>query len=1112
MEHIQLLLQRPEERQAAFDAAVLAMHQVGNPSYHQWLTPETIGAEFGPSAADIAALTNYLRAEGFTVNNVGKSGMFVDVTGTVLQVQQSFHTEIHNLRLATGEDRYSAVREAQLPEALAPLVTGFLSLSNISPRPTLVPAPEPAQMPRQSGGVPNNTSGGAYDVGAQDFYTIYNEKTLLSGGAVTGSGITIALLEQTDINTADVTNFRTTMGVSPATPALTVQHGSASVSCSDPGVTSSGEEGEAVLDTEWAGAVAPGATLLFMSCKTTSSAGIFLSAEAVIDDQLATVMSLSYGSTEVGHSATNTFVSNLWEQAAAQGQTVVVSAGDAGSANTADQNKPIATHGLAVNGFASTAYNVAAGGTDFQDRYDEGEGDPSYGRAHYWASVNSAGDSSALSYVTETTWNGTCASSIISNYIEGNSNPTALCSDAANGGGYHATNGAGGGVSIQQPRPSWQNGTVYGIPPTSAYNNRLLPDVSLFASNGIWSHALDYYQSDVSGSLQRAGGTSFVSPQLAGVFALIEQKTGERLGQPNFVLYDMAGVEFGTSSYTAGTTCNGSGASGVGTTSTVPDSTCIFYDVQTGNISQACTSGTANCYTSSGSIGILSTSTTSAQPAYPAGQGFDLATGLGSLNIANLVNNWQTAAAGGILYTPTVTVNATAASYTYGLPSVITYTSTVSGPGSFPTGSVTFSGSPTISTIGSNTLVASSGCASGGTCTESTTRAFAPSATLPGGSYTITGSYLSTNENYASGSGTTPLTVNLQTPTVAVTAVSIGLGTATANFSATVAYTGAGLSPSGGLTFKVDSGSSVVATCVGSSSPLTCTYNGYNTSALALGTHTLTATSLTDGNYATATGSNNLTVLPLPTIVFSVSNHRTMDTSFSVSATSNSAGVITYSVVSGPATILGSTVTLTGVAGTVVLQASQAANGGFAAGAQNASFLVTAGSVWSGNGNGSLSVLDLTGSGISGASGFAGGGVGTIPAGLGMAFDASGNAWIASSNGVSEFSRQGIAITSTAYTTGGIGNPKAIAVDGAGQVWVANANGTVSVLTSAGAAVSPASGYAGSGTAPTGIAIDTSGSVWIPSSAGNTVTRILGVAVPVVPLATGAATTPGVRP
>jgi hypothetical protein len=1126
MENIQLILRRPQERQAAFDAEVEALHQRNNPSYHQWLTPEIIGAEFGPSAEDIATLTSYLESEGFTVNTVGKSGMFVDFTGTVAQVQQSFHTEIHDLRLATGEQRHSAVLDAQLPEALSPLVVGFVSLSNISPRPTYSRPVPPVQVPGKAKAnlSPDDTSGGGYYVGAQDFYTIYNEASLIAAGTNTGAGTTVALLEETDITTADVTSFRTKMGILPATPNLTVDHGAGAIHCFNPHITSTNEETEAILDAEWAGATAPGAALLFMACKTTSIGGIFLSAEAVIDNNLATTMSLSYGNTEVGDSSDNTFLSNLWEQATAQGETVVVASGDAGSANSADQNQSIASNGLAVNAFASTLYNVAAGGTDFQDTYNQDESDPyGYGISNFWAPSNGTGDSSALGYVPETTWNDTCASSILDylNEYNATTDPNPSANALCDTGQYLATAGAGGGVSILQPRPSWQNGTVYGIPPTSTYNARLLPDISLFAANGRWAHDLDFYQSDTSSQLQQAGGTSFVAPQLAGVFALVAQKTGERLGQPDYVLYNMAGVEYGVASYIAGTNCNGSGASGVGTTSTLPIGTCIFYDIQTSNNSQGCSTGSPNCYTDTGSYGILSTSTSSPIPAYPAGEGFDLATGIGSLNIANLVNNWQNAADGGISYTPAVSVTATAASYTYGLPSSITYTATVSGPGSFPTGSVTFSGSSPILTIGNDALVqtgcsaglpCTTGCSAGNTCTESATQAYTPPGTLAAGSYTITGTYLTTNENYASGSGTTSLTVNPQTPAVTVSAVSIPFGTATTNFSANVTYAGTGAAPTGGLTFKVDSGSAVTATCTGSSSPLTCTFTGYNTSALAVGTHTLTATSLADNNYASATGSNTLTVLALPTITFSVLNHHTMDASFSVAATSNSPGAFTYSVVSGPATVSGSTVTLTGAAGTVTLQASQAATGSYAAGTQTASFSVIAGSVWLGNGTGSLSTFDLTGAPITGAGGFTGAGVGTIASPLGLAFDASGNVWVANSNGVSEFTRKGVAVHSTPYSVGGIGNPLAVAIDGLGQVWVANSAGTVSVLSNAGAAVSPSTGYSGPGSKPAGIAIDISGSVWVPSSTANTVTRILGVAAPVVPLATGTASGAGVRP
>ncbi len=1130
MEHVQLVLQRPQERQAAFDAQVEALHQRGSPSYHQWLTPETVGAEFGPVASDLAALTGYLQAEGFTVNGVGKSGLYVDFSGTVAQVQQSFHTQIHNVRLANGEEHYSAVTDAELPEALAPLVMGFVSLSDISPvHPNYHKAIPPAQRavaPNPAGPVPlDDVSSTNYAVGPQDFYTIYNENPLLTAPTrIDGTGVTIALIEESAITSGDVAYFRNLFGVTPATPvSMTIYTGPTGSQCTAPGkLKSDGEEGEAILDIEWAGSVAPGANLLFAECALSgSTAGIFVSAEKVIDNNAADIMSLSYGDYEGQDPTQDTLVAELWEQAASQGQTVVVSAGDTGPA-TEDGNyqRTYAIDGITSSSFSTTAWNVSAGGTDFQDLYNQIEGDGTYGLSTFWNSTNGSGLSSARSYIPETTWNDTCASAIYNAYKEGmTADGATLCGATSTGSLYMVA--GGGGPSILHTRPSWQTGTVYGLPTLSAYPNRLQPDVSLFAANGFWYHDLPSYESD-NGGTSYAGGTSFVAPQLAGVFALVMQKTGERLGQPNYVLYSMAAQEYGVSSFT-GSGCNGSGASGVGTTTSLPGSNCVFYDIQTSNIAVDCKAGTPDCYALSGdSYGILSTSTTQELAAFPTGAGWDQATGIGSLNITNLVNNWQNAAAGGALFTPTIVVTGTSASYTYGLPTAITYTATVSGSDSYPTGSVTFSGSPTISTIGNDPLKGSAGCSTGSTCTESTSQGYTPPGTLAGGSYTITANYLSTNENYMTGSGTTTLTVNQQIPAVTASAVSIGLGNATANLSANIAYVGTGVAPSGGLTFKVDSGTTVTATCVGTSSPVTCTYSGYPTATLALGSHTITATTIADVNYGVATGTNTLTVLPLPTIAFTVPNHHTQDASFSVSASSNSSGAITYSVVSGPATIAGSTVTLTGAAGTVTLQASQAASGGYAAGSQNTSFLVIAGSVWLGDSTGSLSSFDLTGAAITGTSGYSGGGVGTIASPLGLAFDASGDIWAASSTGVSEFSRQGVAVSSTPFTVGGINRPLAIAVDGLGQVWVANTAGSVSVLSNAGTAVTPSTGYCvsaspstgvcGTGTKPGGIAIDISGSVWIPSNTANTVTRILGAAAPVVPLATGAASGTGVEP
>ena len=388
-----------------------------------------------------------------------------------------------------------------------------------------------------------------YAVGPQDFYTIYNEQNplLTAPTPINGSGVTIALLEESAITSSDVTFFRTMFGVNPATPAsLTIYRGPSGSLCSTPGkLKTDGEEGEAILDIEWAGAVAPGANLLFAECKASgATAGIFVSAEKVINNNAADIMSLSYGDYEGQDSTQDVLVADLWEQAASQGQTVVVSAGDTGPA-TEDGNlqRNVATDGITSSSFSTTAWNVSAGGTDFQDVYNQNESDGAYGINAFWSPTNTPSFGSALSYIPEMTWNDTCASSIYNSYVEGMSADGATLCGATSTGNLYLVAG-GGGPSILHARPSWQTGTVFGLPNTTDSPNRLQPDVSLFAANGLWYHDLPSYESDLSG-ISYAGGTSFVAPQLAGdVCPGDAEDRRERLGQPDHVLYSMAGQEY----------------------------------------------------------------------------------------------------------------------------------------------------------------------------------------------------------------------------------------------------------------------------------------------------------------------------------------------------------------------------------------------------------------------------------------------------------------------------------------------------------------------------------------------------------------------------------------
>lgn len=436
----------------------------------------------------------------------------------------------------------------------------------------------------------------------------------------------------------------------------------------DPGVTP--EEIEADLDVQWAGAVAKGATIdLVVSESTESSLGVDLSALYVVDNNIAAIASDSYSACEVSLGAGgNAFYSSLWQQAAAQGITVVVATGDNGSADCdggPDSSETAASQGLAVGGIASTPFNVAVGGTDFDDVGSE---------ATYWNTTNtSTTQASAKSYIPETTWNDSCAAAgSLTGCV-----PPLSTNDLAAGSG---------GPSAVYTKPAWQTGT--GVPSDSA---RDLPDVSLFASNGNNSSIYMFCQADANtGSntsscdlnapyqdIQGVGGTSVSVQAFAGIMALVNQKTGERQGNANYVFYKLAAQ---------------SGASCTSNSAAVSNSSCIFYDVTKGNISVACAGGSPNCSnasTASNQYGILVDPKNTRSPAWTTTAGYDLATGLGSVNVTNLVNKWSS-----VSFAPTTTTLTSLSPTTITHGQSVNVTIGVTSKSGTPTGDVSLIGGP----------------------------------------------------------------------------------------------------------------------------------------------------------------------------------------------------------------------------------------------------------------------------------------------------------------------------------------------------------------------------------------------------------------------------------
>jgi len=638
LEHMLLLLRRPASKEADLVSRIDELHDPKSPRFHQWLTAESFGSEFGPAADDVAAVTGWLENHGLTVNGAQKNGMMIDFSGTADEVDAAFHTEIHQL-LADGVAHIANMSNPRVPAALAGVVAGVVSLHDFRPHTNFKP---------RSAYTFSLDGSTYYAVVPADLATIYNLNPLFTAG-ISGQGQTIVVIEDTDVAHAqDWTTFRSKFGLeSYASGSFTQEHPGGSSACADPGVVS-GDEAEAELDAEWASAAAPSAAIVLASCADTSTTfgGLIALQNLLNDSGPPAIVSISYGECEAENGATaNAAYNTTYQQAVAEGTSVYVSAGDEGAASC-DAEQSMATHGIGVSGFASTPYNVAVGGTDFGDTY-AGK------NKTYWKAKNSSTLGSARSYINEIPWNDSCASLLVaeSQGYTTTYGSSGFCNSAAgednylstasgSGGpsrcatGAPATGGVVGGTCKGYAKPSWQS--VFG---NHSDKVRDLPDVSLFAANGVWNHFYVYCDSDVSDggadckgapdNWSGAGGTSFAAPIWAGFQALVNQHEGAAQGNPNPVLYALAATEYGES---GNATCDSTRGKNVA-------SSCVFYDVTQGDMDVNC-AGIFDCYQPSGANGVLSTSSSSDKPAYGAHSGWDFATGIGTVNVENLVNNW----------------------------------------------------------------------------------------------------------------------------------------------------------------------------------------------------------------------------------------------------------------------------------------------------------------------------------------------------------------------------------------------------------------------------------------------------------------------------------------
>jgi Pro-kumamolisin, activation domain/Abnormal spindle-like microcephaly-assoc'd, ASPM-SPD-2-Hydin len=738
MDRMLLLLKRSPEQEAALSAFMAEQYDPKSPNFHHWLHAKEFGEEYGPSDADIAMVTGWLQQSGFIVENVSNGHTVVEFSGTASQVQQAFHTEIHRY-LVHGVQHTANDRDPQIPAALAPVIAGIASLHNFFPAPQSVlgsfvrkdkktgkltaahsasggPAPQLTYI--------NGSGQTREDITPFDFATIYNELPLWNAGTA-GAGVKIAISAVSDITLSDVATFRSSFGLPKNVPVI-IHNGA------DPGLN--GGQVENTLDVEWSGATAPAATVVaVVSASTATTGGDELSDLYIIDNEVAPIMSASYGQCELNLGKTgNAAINAIWQQGAAEGISEFESSGDQGSTGCEDSDEAgpnAATTGLQVNGIASSPYITAVGGTDFTWQTSP--------VSTYWNASNSSNGATAIGYIPEKPWNSTCADPFLASQSV-DPTPEAFCNDVLNGTNYFGldglvviTGGSGGVSACTEPtgttpatckggytKPTWQAGT--GVPKDGL---RDLPDVSLFASDGYPDgidgsaylicvssdspeKSCDYNDPDFI-IYQEVGGTSVSSPAMAGIMALVLQNNGGApQGLANPVFYALAAKQ-NLAACNSSTVANGS--------------SCVFYDTTSGSNAQVCINGSTDCVTkdSSDQLGIVS--------GYKTTKGYDLATGLGSVNATNLVNAW-TSSLGKVTLTPSTL---TFASTTVGVASAPKTVTVKNAGAALSITAITFTGSDASSYSETTTCPASPAqLASGASCTVSVTFTPATSGTL----------------------------------------------------------------------------------------------------------------------------------------------------------------------------------------------------------------------------------------------------------------------------------------------------------------------------------------------------------------------------------------------
>ena len=390
--------------------------------------------------------------------------------------------------------------------------------------------------------------------------------------------------------------------------------------------------------------------------------------------------------------------------------------------------------------------------------------------------VSAGGGQFVIAYFVDTVGGGGGASNCVTNSSGTSIGACSAGTTASTGATTNPTTGATqSSLTLYNngwPKPIWQSGVI-GIPSDGV---RDLPDVSFFSGDGALNSATLVCASLFTGAtcaatstsnssstnMLEVGGTSVATPQMAGVMALINQKIGTSQGLAAPGLYKLGANQTYAN-------CSAEGP---------PSANCNFHSIDQGTNAMPCDLGASeggavfesgfwhfstpsaginspNCaaLNSGDTVGTLVSSGTT--PGYNAAAGFNLATGLGSLNVANVVNNWVSDAGTG---STTMTVSPVPSTIT--INQAMTVTVSVVGAGT-PTNTITLSGDGYSATE----TIGTSPCTSNLVCVFTI-----PANTLAPGSSIVLTAYYNGDSNFAANSKTATITVNQMAPTVTVSA------------------------------------------------------------------------------------------------------------------------------------------------------------------------------------------------------------------------------------------------------------------------------------------------------------------------------------------------------